>query len=259
MNGTALILHASLAGLAAALFLLMPSQRADARRMCRAGLILLTAALAALAVQWLGWIGDSLPGGGFFVVFAFIAIAAGARVVTHPRPVYSAVYFVLLMLAVTGLCILAGAEFLAVALVIVYVGAILVTYVFVIMFAQQGGSADYDLRAREPLAAVALSFLLMAGVGQATFAEARTDGTAAGILQPEVVNGAQGNVRSMGQMLMTDYVAAVQIGGLLLLVAMIGAVAVARKRIDPEEMTSYERDALREPDLTRIGREVEPF
>ena len=55
----------------------------------------------------------------------------------HPRPVYSAVYFVLVVLATTGLCVLAAAEFLAAALVIVYGGAIMVTYIFVIMLAQQ--------------------------------------------------------------------------------------------------------------------------
>jgi NADH-quinone oxidoreductase subunit J len=90
-------------------------------------------------------------------------------VVTHPRPVYSALYFVLTVFATAGLFILLWAEFMAAALVIIYAGAILVTYVFVIMLAAstiQGGVEklnEYDAYSRDPIVASAVGFAL-AGV-----------------------------------------------------------------------------------------------
>jgi NADH:ubiquinone oxidoreductase subunit 6 (subunit J) len=120
-----------------------------------------------LAVFWTRWIGPEFRGRAFFIIFAAIAVVAAVRVVTHPRPIYSALYFVLVVLAVTGLCVLATATFLAAALVIVYGGAILVVYLFVIMLAQQGGMAPYDATSREPLAAVTLAFLIAAAATQA--------------------------------------------------------------------------------------------
>src|SRR5665213_1496526 len=107
----------------------------------------------------------------YFWIFSFIALASAVRVITHPRPVYSALYFVLTVFASAGLFILLEAEFMAAALVLIYAGAILVTYVFVIMLASQASSetsptpaqklAEYDNVSREPLAAVAIGFALM--------------------------------------------------------------------------------------------------
>ncbi|GAF80706.1 unnamed protein product, partial [marine sediment metagenome] len=123
-------------------------------------------------VAWLVVLAVSLvlpyPTTGYFYLFATIAVAAAARVITHPQPVYSAVYFVLVVVAVAALLVLLKAEFLAVALIIIYAGAILVTYLFVIMLARQGGSPTYDRRAREPFLAVLVGFALMATIaGQA--------------------------------------------------------------------------------------------
>lgn len=142
------------------------------------------------------------PGGGmgvYFWVFSAIALLGALRVVTHTRPVYSALYFVLTVFATAGLFILLWAEFMAAALVLIYAGAILVTYVFVIMlatssaapatgtgasprhagtggdgtsrgdaFAAAGeapsplaGLAEHDAVSREPLVAAAVGFALM--------------------------------------------------------------------------------------------------
>src|SRR4051794_27075839 len=123
--------------------------------------------------------------GPYFWVFSAIAVVGALRVVTHPRPVYSALYFVLTVMASAGLFVLMWAEFMAAALVVIYAGAILVTYVFVIMLAQQAaptsggaegattqandkdpgpyaGMAEYDAVSREPVVASAVGFALMA-------------------------------------------------------------------------------------------------
>jgi NADH-quinone oxidoreductase subunit J len=105
----------------------------------------------------------------FFYIFALIAILSGLRVITHPRPVYSALYFIFTILASSVLYLLLQAEFMAFALLIIYAGAILITYLFVIMLATQAPTEDqlealseYDAYSREPLVATALGFVLLA-------------------------------------------------------------------------------------------------
>ncbi|MCA9281260.1 MAG: NADH-quinone oxidoreductase subunit J [Phycisphaerales bacterium] len=105
----------------------------------------------------------------YFYAFALIALGSGLRVITHQRPVYSALYFILTILASSGLYLLLDAEFMAFALIIIYAGAILITYLFVIMLATQAPSeeevdklSDYDASAREPWVATVVGFVLLA-------------------------------------------------------------------------------------------------
>ncbi len=284
---TLYLLYALLAAGVGGLYLCLPSTREDSRRLRVAGGIVASAAVAALAVYWVGWIGDAVQGRPLFILFAIIAVAAAARVVMHPKPVYAAIYFVLVVLSVSGLSVLAAAEFLGVALIIVYGGAILVTYVFVIMLAQQGGEASYDRRAREPFAATAMGFALVAAATQAmSVGHVNRPGTAndnpehaiaAGVATHVPVrtvadesNGsgthadesqmdpAPSNVRAIGESLMTTHVVAVEVAGVLLLIAMVGAIVIAQKRIEPEDLTPAER-AERCDDPGRAGREAKPF
>lgn len=105
----------------------------------------------------------------FFYIFAFIALGSALRVITHPRPIYSALYFILSILASAGLYLLLDAEFMTFALIIIYAGAILITYLFVIMLATTAPSdeayeilEDYDAVAREPVISTLAGFLLLA-------------------------------------------------------------------------------------------------
>ncbi len=119
--------------------------------------------------------GNSLPN-LFFYPFAFVAIGASVRMITHKRPVYSALYFIMTIIASCGMYILLSAEFMAFALVIIYAGAILITYLFVIMLATQAptGDGDDDLTdvdavAREPMLASGIGFVLMGLIASAMF------------------------------------------------------------------------------------------
>ncbi|MGQ9649715.1 MAG: NADH-quinone oxidoreductase subunit J family protein [Phycisphaerae bacterium] len=274
------ILYAFLALGAAGVYLSMPAGRSTGRPLRWSARILGAASLAAIATYCVRWIGETSDGRTFFVVFALVAIVAAVRVVTHPKPIYCALYFVLVVLAVAALCLLALAEFLGAALVIVYAGAILVTYVFVIMLTQQQETDPANLTGREPLAAVALGFLLSAAVVQAMVAAGTGLKTAgAGSLMIADGHGEQriaasaqaepvsmtkddtaGNVRLVGQKMMTTYVLAVEIAGVLLLVALVGAVGLARKRIEAEALTPAELAAqTEETDNKRRGREAPPF
>lgn len=280
-------LYVVLALLAGGVYLALPAERPLVRRLLGAGVIVTAAALMGLAMHLAWWIGAGAEGRVFFVVFALLAIASAIGVVTHRRPVYSAVFLVLVVLAVTGLCILAAAEFLGAALVIVYGGAILVTYIFVIMLAQQGGEAYYDTRSREPLAAVIVGFALMAATTQAMVAtdpivlhatQEQRPAVRVTIL-PQVQTGVEGqpatgdaqpiddqqlaakvgNVRAVGLVLARDYMIAVQLAGILMLVAMMGAIVIARKRIEPHDLTPHELSQLEAGRGEPPGRHVEPF
>lgn len=271
-------LYAVLALLAGGVYLALPSERPLVPRLFWAGLVMAAAGLAGVATYLVSWISPG-EGRAFFAIFSVLAISAAIRVVTHRRPVYSAVYLLLVVLAVAGLCILAAAEFLAAALVIVYGGAILVTYIFVIMLAQQTGEAYYDVRSHEPLAAVVMGFALMATATQAMVAvdpvgphahAQLSKGQAAGDAgegpaapenrsADEPASADLGNVRQVGVVLARDYMIAVQLAGILMLAAMVGAIAMARKRIDPQDLTPQEKSQAQAGPAEPAGRFVEPF
>src|SRR5438477_11662212 len=107
------------------------------------------AVLIAVAVIFATQVGKFAVGiGVYFWIFSAIALLGAVRVITHTRPVYSALYFVLTVFASAGLFLLLKAEFMAAALVVIYAGAILITYVFVIMLAAEAASprvvSDHD-------------------------------------------------------------------------------------------------------------------
>jgi NADH-quinone oxidoreductase subunit J len=182
MNAT---LFYAAAALGAVVLYLMMEQRPAAFRaaltvsgLAAVGLMLNAVARSAPAPE-----GLPSPGPVFWlhVLLAFVAVAGAARMVTHPRPVYAALYFILVILAVAVNFLLLEAEFMAFALLIVYAGAILITYLFVLMLAQQSGdratrgeeSAWYDRTPREPVAALLLAFVVLAATSDALFGRDR--------------------------------------------------------------------------------------
>lgn len=124
--------------------------------------------------------------GFYFYLFSLIGLGGSLRVISHPKPVYAALYFVLTIIASAALYLMLQAEFMAFALIIIYAGAILITYLFVIMLAQQapsdeelGAMGPYDRFSREPIAATVTGFILLAAL---TTMMAR--GVGAGELRP---------------------------------------------------------------------------
>lgn len=247
---TAVLLYAIIALGGLGLYFAMP--RLDRASALPGGLIALSAVLGLIgffAVKL------AVPHAerGYFYLFATVAVLAAGRVITHPKPVYSAIYVVVLVLAVAALLLLQHAEFVALALVIIYAGAILVTYLFVIMLAQQPGAPVYDRQVREPLAATLAGFFLLGAIAGA-LANLTAHGTAAPASRVDAAEPmAAGNTLAIGTAVMTKYVVVLEIAGVLLLVSMIGAIALSKKRI-PSEVIRTPRPALGE-----IGKEVEPF
>lgn len=232
----------------AAVYLLLPKRgRPQATAGALLGVLAAVGLLTVLAVRVMAHDATSV----YFYLFAAIAVLGAVRVVTHPKPVYCALYFVLVVVAVAALLVLQRAEFLAIALLIIYAGAILVVYLFVIMLAHEGGSPVYDRRSREPFMAVLVGFVLMAVVaGKAEelppVAQAEVGVPTAGAVAP-------GNTIGIGEMVMTKYVVALEIAGILLLVSMVGAIGLSRKKVPTEVLTAPPRP------LGQVGREVEPY
>lgn len=156
-----------------------------------------------------------------FYLLAFTAIAAGFMVVAARNPVHSVMFLILTFFAAAGLFILMGAEFIALLLVMVYVGAVAVLFLFVVMMLDvdfvelKQGFLTYL-----PVGAVVALILLaeMILVGAAYFSgEAKTVVPT----DPET-----SNLESFGEVLYTQYAGAFEAAGLVLLVAMIGAIVL---------------------------------
>jgi NADH-quinone oxidoreductase subunit J len=140
------------------------------------GLAALGGLLGGLAGQLASHPGEGSLPSVYYYLFTLISAVAAVRVITHPRPVYSALYFVLVILSTSGMLVLLEAEFMAFAMIIIYAGAILVTYMFVIMLAtlpQSSTGPDnspyYDRAAREPMLSVVMGFALVATIGSIVF------------------------------------------------------------------------------------------
>ncbi len=209
--------------------------------------------LAAAGLIFVAMLPKLVVGGGepttaiYFWIFSAIALAGAIRVVTHPRPVYSALYFVLTVFATAGLFILLEAEFIAAALVLIYAGAILVTYVFVIMLASQASvpemptpasrMVEYDNVSKEPLAAAAIGFALMGVLLFLIFDKGAGLAAPAGVSMPpagaakQIVIDAPGATQQLGLFLFRHQLVQLELAGLILTIAMVGAIVIARRQV----------------------------
>ncbi len=211
----------------------------------------------ALRIAGVSATGPSTP---LAVAVAAIGVLGAVRVITHPRPVFAAIYFVLTVISAAATFLILEAEFLAFALVIVYAGAILITYMFVLMLAHQSpedeigriGAEDYDRVPREPLVAVFLGFFLLAALGsviERVPPMAADAAPAASIRATDTLVQAQqrlpamqagegtpadqpDNVHVVGLDLVARYPASLELAGVILLMAMFGAVVLARRQIE---------------------------
>jgi len=243
---------------AAGTYLLLPHRhgRSTPRRIHGAG-----ALLAGLAVLLL--LPQLTPPGPFlsslfFYAFALAAVVGGFLTVTSRNPVYSALWFASVVLSTTGLFLLAEAQFLAVGTIVVYAGAIIVTFLFVIMLAQSTGLATYDRTSRSPFGATLTSFALMFALfyallvvkanpsrADAAVQQGTWESTPANVLavrdralRPTALlpaprnpppNGAPPapHVAGLGGTLFTDHLISVEVAGILLFVALVGALVIA--------------------------------
>ena len=238
--------------------LLLPSRLESAFR--GMGGVLLFAAVVILAT--IGINRSEYHMSAYFWIFAFIALAGAVRVVTHSKPVYAALYFVLTVFATAGLFILLSAEFMAVALVIIYAGAILITYVFVIMLASQATNptttsppaSSYDTVSRDPLIACAVGFVLMGVMIFVIFDKADGMIQPVGVTTSPLNAGAkvEGATQELGKYLFQNQTINLELAGLILTLSMVGAIVIARKRVISTEPVARRGPALEVAPMTPL-------
>jgi NADH:ubiquinone oxidoreductase subunit 6 (subunit J) len=173
----------------------------------------------------------------FFFLAAALAIAGAMGVVLLRNPFYSVLALVCHLLALAALFLLLRAEFLAAAQVIVYVGAVMVLYVFVVAYVS--GGADPVGRAGSPRLRWASAMFAGALFVELSIAVLGTGLAALGEEGAGFYSGF-GTPSEIGRLLLTDFLLAFEIASLLLLVAAVGAVILARRRTgleDPREIS----------------------
>jgi NADH-quinone oxidoreductase subunit J len=161
-----------------------------------------------------------------FYLFAIVAVASGVMVITARNPVHSVLFLILAFFNAAGLFVLLGAEFLAMILVVVYVGAVAVLFLFVVMMLDvnfvelRRGAVQYL-----PIGAVVGLVLLAELVLVAGFWVAGPALTAVAAA-PTPALAQLSNTQALGALIYTRYVYAFQASGVVLLIAMIGAIVL---------------------------------
>ena len=181
-----------------------------------------------------------------FFLLATVASVSGLLVVTARNPVHSVLWLILTFFSAACLFVLMGAEFLAMLLVVVYVGAVAVLFLFVVMM------LDVDfLKLREgyarylPIGAI-IAAILLAEMIMVSFAVVR-GGAAADGTDLAAPSAGMTNVEAIGRVLYTDYIYFFQAAGIVLLIAMIGAITLTLrhkphiKRQNPGDQVNRDR------------------
>ncbi|MFZ1773807.1 MAG: NADH-quinone oxidoreductase subunit J [Rhizobiaceae bacterium] len=162
----------------------------------------------------------------FFYLFAFIGVASAFMVIASRNPVHSVLFLILTFVNASGIFMLAGAEFLSMILLVVYVGAVAVLFLFVVMmldvdFAElKSGALQYA-----PAGAL-IGIILAAELIMVVGGYALSPKLAAVAAKPIPDMATRTNTAALGDILYTDYIHFFQTAGLVLLVAMIGAIVL---------------------------------
>ena len=191
-----------------------------------------------------------------FYLFAITAVTAGLGVVLSRNPVHSVLWLITAFLSSAGLFVLLGAEFAAMLLIIVYVGAVAVLFLFVVMmldvdFAElKGEMAKYM-----PLGLlVGVIILMQLGIAFGVWETAETAEAARTAVTPDGVE----NTAALGLLLYDKYIHLFQLAGLILLVAMIGAIVLTMRHRKDVKRQNVLQQMWRDPAKAMELMDVKP-
>lgn len=193
----------------------------------------------------------------FFYLFALVMIAAAFMVIAARNPVHSVLWLILAFFNAAGLFILLGAEFLAMILVVVYVGAVAVLFLFVVMmldvdFAEmKQGFLEYM-----PIGAL-VGCVLLAEILFFIGAAALSPEIGAEPVVPIPEVSEMSNIEAIGRVLYTDYIFFFQLSGLVLLVAMVGAIVLTLRHKEGVKRQDIGAQVARTPAASVELRKVE--
>ena len=189
-----------------------------------------------------------------FWVFAAVLVASAAMVVSARNPVHAVLFLILAFFNAAGLFLLAGAEFLAMILLIVYIGAVAVLFLFVVMMLDIDFTQLREGFQRYAPVGVAVGLLLLfelALVLSGWRAAAGASGLREAPIAVTLTNTAQ-----LGTLLYTHYVLLFQAAGLVLLVAMVGAIVLTHREGTGSRRQSIARQLARNPETTLVLMDV---
>ena len=184
----------------------------------------------------------------FFYIFSFIAIVSAVMVTASKNTVHSVFFLILDFISISCLFIMIGAEFLGMIMLIVYVGAVAVLFLFVVMMlnvAQQKNQwfASEQSSGHIPVGLIIstlIFFELIIVIGGWKYKPDLFD------LNNSMTNFNLSNTHSIGQILYTDYIHIFQISGMILLVAMVGAIVLTYRKREGVKTQSYLKQISRE-------------
>jgi NADH-quinone oxidoreductase subunit J len=187
----------------------------------------------------------------FFYLFAGVCVASAIMVIAARNPVHSVLFLILAFVNAAGLFVLIGAEFLAMILIVVYVGAVAVLFLFVVMM------LDVDFaELREGLlnylpAGFVVGGILLAELVFVVVAKVIQPGVAKAITAPIPPPSAVNNTEALGLVLYTRYVYYFEAAGIILLVAMIGAIVLTlyhkpnvRRQVIADQVARHRANAI---------------
>jgi len=184
----------------------------------------------------------------FFYIFSFIAIVSAVMVTASKNTVHSVFFLILDFISISCLFIMIGAEFLGMIMLIVYVGAVAVLFLFVVMMLNVAQQKNQWFASKESsrhipvglIISTIIFFELIIVIGGWKFKPDLFD------LNNSMANFSVSNTHSIGQILYTDYIHIFQISGMILLVAMIGAIVLTFRKREGVKTQSYLKQISRE-------------
>ena len=191
-----------------------------------------------------------------FYLFAISVIVGGLFTVLARNPVRSVLWLILAFLSAAGLFVLLGAEFVAMLLVIVYVGAVAVLFLFVVMMLDVDfAELKAEMARYMPLALlIGLVLLMQLGMAFGVWEASATAEAARVAVTPEGVD----NTRALGLLIYDDYFLVFQLAGLVLLVAMIGAIVLTLRHRTNVKRQDVLQQMWRDPAKAMELKDVKP-
>jgi NADH-quinone oxidoreductase subunit J len=191
-----------------------------------------------------------------FYMFALTVVASGLLVVTARNPVHSVLWLILCFLSSAGIFVLMGAEFVAMLLIIVYVGAVAVLFLFVVMMLDVDfAELKAEMSRYVPIAGlIGLVLLMQLGLALGTWGYAED----AQALRAAPTPGDMHNTKALGMLLYDQYFLLFQLAGLILLVAMVGAIVLTLRHRTDVKRQNVLAQMYRDPAKAMELKDVKP-
>ena len=193
-----------------------------------------------------------------FYLFALSAIAGGLFTVVSRNPVHSVLWLILAFLSSAGLFVLLGAEFVAMLLIIVYVGAVAVLFLFVVMMLDVDFAELKAEMAKYMPLALLIGVVILMQLALAFGVWTSAEGVEIAARPDAIAGGGEHNTDALGRVLYDQYFLPFQLSGLILLVAMIGAIVLTlRHRADVKRQDVLQQ-MYRDPNEALVMKDVKP-